>query len=79
MDRLTQGLKKLTIDWGSLVAVIGLAIGAFWFLANIDETNKAQGQSIASLSEDVNALKKVLPEVQRSLGRIEGHLGTNYH
>lgn len=79
MINLIQFLKKLTLDWGSLIVVLSAVIGIFWFLTGIVEVNNAQGQQLQSLDQDVGVLKRSIPEIQRSLGRIEGRLGTNFH
>lgn len=63
-------------DWGTIVIIATAILGVVAFLFNISSTQKIQADQINSLTSSVSEIGHVLPEVQRSLGRIEGALNS---
>ena len=67
-------LFGLELDTGGLVAIIVATGGALLFFATIYSNQAAEALQIKSLQDDVQPLKDAIPEIQRSVGRIEGYI-----
>lgn len=79
MGKLFTFIRQLTLDWGSLVAIITGGLTIAFFIFNLVSVNNLQAEQIKDVTVDVISLKQAIPYIERSLGRIEGKLGIYDH